>query len=443
MERKAGAAMYPARVQIREDRMEGSVEGPGCAFLTLKRANGGRILPVRPSPPANVPFPGAPPLTFGNTPVAAGDTCRATYLKRGRTWPEVLDGMNGWADRPGLYDSYVRIMQVGFAERRYRDVLACRDTIRADTGRNLVDQARVDDWNRTLIAAAQTFYARHRGLIEQDLASADRTLAESFDESRTLSALGGRALADGKARSKARQDAEALAKANEAKAKAEKQAAMAALAPAFGPWRKTDTFEYTRQAPAGITAKLFCDAADGLGISLSMADGYFVDPASVKYINTADLRLTTRSGQRRYQARLGYAGSNTSTEYRYGRETRVTTTFYDPRRANFFMDVPARRGAAPKAMLEAAGKAGTGFAEALGLGPVADEDNATLLALRAAGSLTAAGLEGNTINFTDIASVRNEPSLKLSIEVFGRGMVDLFDLEPTRAPFATLLKACS
>ncbi len=446
VKRDADALMYPARVRISEDRMEGSVDAPSCAFLTLKRADGARIVPVSPiRQVTNVRFPGPPPLTFANTPISPAGQCRADYLKRGRTWAEVLAGMNSWADRSYLYDSYVRIMQVASAEQRYRDVLACRDAIRADTGQALVDQPRVDDWNRTLIAAAQTFFVKYRALIEHDLAidTADRALAEAFESSRTLSALGGTALADGKTKRKARLDAEALAKANAARAAAEKQAALAALTPTIGPWRKTDTFEYARQAPAGITVKLYCDTAGGLGIMLGISNGYFINPSAVKYVTTADLALTTRSGRSLFKAPLGFEGSNTSTGYQYGRETRVTTTYYDPRRASFAMNVPARRGVAAQRLLEAAGRAGTTFAEAIGAGSVADEDNPMLLLMRGAGQLTAADLQANTINFADIATVRNEPSLKLSVQVFGRGMVDLFDLEPTRAPFAILMKACN
>ena len=444
VDRRPGATMYPARVKPQVDRMNGSVDVQGCSMMGITRTDGGRIAAPEPRVSA-ANFAGPPPLTFENTPVTAAEACRTRYTSRGRTWAQVLDGLNGWADKPYLYDSYVRVMQVGFAEQRYRDVLACRDAVKADTGQNLIDQGRVDGWNRELQSAAATFLAKHGSMIEQDLSSGDPNgpLAKTFAESRTLTAIGGRALASGKARQDAKLAADAAAKASAAKAAADKQAALAALAPAFGPWRKTDTYEYARAAPAGITAKLFCDTAGGLGVALTIANGYFIEPADVKYANAADLVLTAKAGPRRFKAPLGFAGTNTSTGYEYGREVKVNTTYYNPSKASFAMNVPARRGDAAQAMFEGSAQAGTKFAEALGAGRVADEDNAMLLLMRMTGKLTAAGLQANTINFADIASVRNEPSLKLSINVVGRGMVDLFDLEPTKAPFSTLLKACA
>lgn len=446
VDRRPGATMYPARVRVRVDRMDGSVDVRGCSLMSITRVGGGRI--AAPAPPrvaAAGPFPGPPPLSFQNTPVAAAAACRARYTSRGGSWTEILGRMNRWRDNPDFFDSYVRVMQVGFAEQRYRDLLACRDTVKADTGQDLIDQARVDGWNRELQSAAQTFFARHGRIIEQDLSGGDidGPFAKTVADSRTLSALGGRALAVGKANRDAKLAAEANAKALAAKAAAEKQAALAALAPAFGPWRKSNTFEYTRAAPAGVTARLFCDTAGGLGVALSIASGYFVNPDDVKFVNTTNLTLTSKSGPRRFKALLGYDGSSTSTTFESGRDVKVTTTFYDPRRATFAMNVPARRGDAAQALYEGSARAGTKFAEAIGAGRVADEDNAMLQLMRMTGKLTAAGLEANTINFTDIASVRNEPSLKLAVEVVGRGMVELFDLEPTKAPFSTLLKACA
>lgn len=445
VDRRPGATMYPGRVRVQGDRMNGAVEAPGCSTLMISRTDGGRIAAPEPRVTSTAGFPGPPPLSLAGAPAMAADACRSRYTARGRTWAQVVEGLDGWSRRPELFDSYVKVMQVAFAEQRYRDVLACRDTIRADTGQDLVDAARLEGWNRDLQTAALTFFARHRSLIEQDLSGGDpdSAFASTVAGSRALSPLGRQALAAGKARRDARLAAEAATKAEAERAAAEKRAALAALAPAFGPWRKTDTYEYTRAAPGGVTAKLFCDTAGGLGVALNIADGYFVAPQDVRHTNATDLVLTSRAGPRRFKAVLGYSGSSTSTGYEYGREVKVNTTYYDPRRASFAMNVPARRGAAAQALLEGTAQAGTRFAEALGAGRPADEDNPLLLLMRMTGQLTAAGLQANTLNFADIASVRNEPSLRLSVAVAGRGLTDLFDLEPTKAPFATLLKACS
>jgi hypothetical protein len=445
VDRQPNSTMYPARVRIWNDRMEGSVNVPGCAFMTIKRSDNGPITPLRTTAKIVDRVIGPAPLTFDNTPVIPAEACREKFLSRGRNWPQVIDGLNSWADQPGFYDRYIRVMQVGLAEKRYRNVLACRDTIKADTGRDLVNNATLDDWNNRLLSSAQLFFSRHRQMIENDLAagSADGSLMDSFAESRTLSTFGGRALTIGRATQQARIDAAEAAKLAAAKLAADRAAAIAALVPAFGPWRKTNTFEYTRQAPGGITASLFCDTADGLGIAFSIADGYFINPTQTPHNPVTDLTLTTGARQRSFQARLVSTGTTTTTGYDAGREVNITTTSYDPRQASFGMNVPARRGDAAKQMFEAAGQGGAAFAKALGARPVAADEDPMLLVLRASGQLTSVAMEANTINFADIATVRNEDSLKLAIHVFGRGMVDLFDLEPKRPPFSALLKACT
>lgn len=357
------------------------------------------------------------------------------------------------------------LSSLGNNDKDLTDYAACRETVRQQAGEDL--------------ARPETI-SRLRGILQQKVETIVATGGARVDESffvpsmgikadqRTFNAVAGSPVVMGVLQQRKPQLAAQIlanqtdntnrqqaalaagaARDREREALAAKQrvqeAAIAALPQTAGPWRRTGQYSYTRSAPGGITANLFCDRAGGLALNLATtgAGQYFVAPEVVKALSYTDLWLTSEDGEKSYHATLAMTGSEKSTGFEFGREVETTTYYYDNTRALFAMNVPAERGKELEAGLTGIGRAGTAFAEAAGAGRVPDNENAMLLLLQLAGKAMSAGLQADNITQTDIASVKTKQILKVSVRTASPNRrVELFDLSPRQAPFKSLMDAC-
>lgn len=216
-----------------------------------------------------------------------------------------------------------------------------------------------------------------------------------------------------------------------------------------GLWNRVETYSYQRTA-GPVTAVLSCaksfGGGGGLDLSLKLEGGDFVSEDSLDAVQWTTAWLTINGRKRSFAAPLVQTGSDSDTRTEINREIHTTTTYYDTTRAFFSMNSPQMLAQQQRnvgySASEAAAAIGKGLAkEWFGIEDDGEKTLAEIL-MESQTEALATQLEANPAWNVDIDEVRDLPSLEFGIETYSHGRLELFDLQPTQAPFRSLMDAC-
>jgi hypothetical protein len=308
-------------------------------------------------------------------------------------------------------------------------LVSCRANIKATSGQDLVTEARQSQWKRAIAAKADLFARAFSPRIEEWTANPQRKslmLAEVYNSPRMRSAL-----AKAKPGLIPAIEGALGKKSREAGATQAQRTATVTLPAAIGPWKKSGRYGYQRALPNGFQVEMMCVVSGGIGIEVTSPQPLINDATLIRQKRTwVPLIITTPTGERQYRSSLKGASVQGNTQNIY-----VNAMLFQ-------IDDPQKRGAALPGMMAEQARQGRILAEKT-TGLTLPPDDSGIAGYEAVGRMMQQRLANDTLNYGDIDQFRNLPSAKLTVysEVQAR-RIELFDLEPTKPPFKSLMQAC-